>query len=301
MIRQFVLKLYILSLVLGWSGHVFGDPSCHTLLRSINNQTKLVNYAIDVDKMYARINSLAAKYPNEFKLSHAFEYDNMPVLRIDMPSKSPSPKARVIITAGVHGNEAIGSASLVEVLEEIVLNPKYRDQYDFVIYPAINPSGLAENSRYLRNGVDLNRTFKPGEESNLTQLFKDSLKGERFDLGIDMHEAYTKPGFFVIKAQEDDKAYVEGVLAGVDQNYIFKSPTGQYPYNVPNTKNPNVTSYVLESPGVTVSMNQGTLKSFFKEELGVSHSYTLEASGQIELGERKEFFKNLVLQFIDRF
>tara|TARA_R100000656_G_scaffold123350_1_gene99813 strand:- start:787 stop:1647 length:861 start_codon:yes stop_codon:yes gene_type:complete len=286
---------------LGFSVHAYADPACTALLRSIHDQTKLVNYAIDLDKMYSRINHLAAKYPNEFKLSHAFEYDGMPVLRIDMPSRSTSPKARVIITAGVHGNEAIGTASLVDVLEDIVQNPKFRNHYDFVIYPAINPSGLAENSRYLRNGVDLNRTFKPGEESNLTQLFKDSLKGERFDLGIDMHEAYTKPGFFVIKAQEDDKAYVEGVLAGVDQNYIFKSPTGQYPYNVPNTKNPNVTSYVLESPGVTVSMNQGTLKSFFKEELGVSHSYTLEASGQIELTTRQEYFKNLVLKFVENF
>tara|TARA_R110000868_G_scaffold117600_3_gene312220 strand:- start:14746 stop:15558 length:813 start_codon:yes stop_codon:yes gene_type:complete len=270
-------------------------------LRSIHDQTKLVNYAIDLDKMYARINHLATQYPSEFKLSHAFEYDGMPVLRIDMPSRSTSPKARVIITAGVHGNEAIGSASLVEILEEIVMNPSMRDRFDFVIYPAINPSGLAENSRYLRNGVDLNRTFKPGEESNLTQLFKDSLKGERFDLGIDMHEAYTKPGFFVIKAQNDDKAYVDGVIASLDSNMIFKSPTGQYPYNVPNTKNPNVISYVLESPGVTVSMNQGTLKSFFKEELGVSHSYTLEASGQIELGRRQEFFKDLVLKFVESF
>src|SRR5690606_6440721 len=147
----------------------------------------------------------------------------------------------------------------------------------------------------------MNRTFKPGSEEKITNLLKDALRGERFDLALDMHEAYTKKGFFVIKAQDNDKEYIEQVMKAVPNEHTFKAPTGVYPYNVPNTKNPNLTSYVLSSPGVTASFNGGTVKSFFRDDLGATHSYTVESSGQIELTKRIEIYKKLMMSFIENF
>src|SRR5690606_31584228 len=108
-------------------------------------------------------------------------------------------------------------------------------------------------------------------------------------------------GFFIIKAQEHDQAYIDQVVKALDAQDLLSSPTGQYPYNIPNVRNPNLTSYVLSSPGVSTSFNRGTLKSFFQEDLGVTHSYTVESPGQIELAKRKEVYKKLIASFLENF
>src|SRR5690606_15742984 len=159
-----------------------------------------VNYQLNIDKAYARMDSWRTRFANELQVSTAFNYDGRDVYRIDMPARSSTPKGRIIITAGVHGNESVGTAGLIELIEDLVHNSSLRNEYDFVFFPALNPGGLETNSRYLLNGTDMNRTFKPGSEEKITNLLKDALRGERFDLALDMHEAYTKKGFFVIKA-----------------------------------------------------------------------------------------------------
>lgn len=273
--------------------------SCLELFRAIVQNNERANYQLNYDKVIKKIHELEFNYKNELKVSKAFEYDGEEVLRIDMPSRAKEPRARVIITAGVHGNESVGTATLMEVLEEIIYNHELRNSFDFVIYPTINPGGLKNNSRYLNNGKDLNRTFKKGHEQKLTNLLKESLKGEKFDLALDLHEAPTKKGFFVIKAQDGDEKYIETVMAQIDQKHVFSAPDNMYPYNVPNTKNPNLTSYVLSSPGVTASFNKGTVKSFFRDDLGATHSYTVESGGMIDLAQRKETYKKLVHSFLE--
>lgn len=295
--RKTVKALYIFLCL--WN--VAYGESCLDLFKAMVDRGSKVNYQLNLDRAYARIESWRTRFANELHISTAFNYDGHDVYRIDMPSRSASPKGRIIITAGVHGNESIGTASLIELIEELVQRSGFRNDYDFVFFPALNPGGLEANSRYLSNGVDMNRTFKPGSEDRITNLLKESLQGERFDLALDMHEAYKKNGFFVIKAQDTDKEYIESVMSAVPSDYIFKSPDGKYPYNVPNTKNPSLTSYVLSSPGITASFNGGTVKSFFRDDLGATHSYTLESGGQIELGLRKEIYKSLVLSFIEKF
>lgn len=295
--RNAVKFLYILLAL--W-GQAYAQ-TCHELFKAMVDRGSRVNYQIKIDQVYKRIEGWQDRFRNELQVSTAFSYDGRDVLRVDMPARVANPKGRIIITAGVHGNESVGTGALIEMVEEMVYNSKLRNDYDFVFFPALNPGGLEKNSRYLNNGVDYNRTFKINHEEKITNLLKDALKGEQFDLGLDMHEAYTKPGFFIIKAQENDAEYIKSVVSAIDDEYIFKAPSGSYPYNVPNTKNPKLTSYVLSSPGVTASFNKGTVKSFFKDDLGVSHSYTVESSGQIELTKRIEIYKKLMMSFIENF
>lgn len=295
--RKTVKALYIFLCL--WN--VAYGESCLDLFKAMVDRGSRVNYQLNIDKAYARMDSWRTRFANELQVSTAFNYDSRDVYRIDMPSRSTTPKGRVIITAGVHGNESVGTAGLIELIEDLVYNSGLRNEYDFVFFPALNPGGLETNSRYLLNGVDMNRTFKPGSEEKITNLLKDALRGERFDLALDMHEAYTKKGFFVIKAQDNDKEYIEQVMKVIPDEFALRSPDGVYPFNVPNVRNPSLTSYVLSSPGVTASFNRGTLKSFFRDDLGATHSYTVESGGQIELGLRKEIYKNLIMSFLEKF
>lgn len=72
----------------------------------------------------------------------------------------------VRLTGGIHGNEKIGMEILLRLISYLtsnygsdttvteIVNSRY-----ICIIPVLNPDGLASNSRYNSNGVDLNRNF----------------------------------------------------------------------------------------------------------------------------------------------
>jgi hypothetical protein len=72
----------------------------------------------------------------------------------------------VRLTGGIHGNEKMGIELLIRFIEYLTSNyGKISEVTDLVdsryicIIPVLNPDGLAANSRYNFNGVDLNRNF----------------------------------------------------------------------------------------------------------------------------------------------
>jgi len=227
-----------------------------------------------------------------------FRYDGRDAYRIDIPSRGSDAK-RIILTAGVHGNESVGVATLLELLPELVYNSRIRENYDIVIYPNMNPGGLAKNTRRLLNGIDYNRSFATGAEESITEKFARSLDGESFDISLDLHEAWSRDGFFIIPAEDQPSKNLKALLSQMDPNDLLTSPNGVYPYPIFSTFQPARLVYVLESPGVARSTNKGTLKSFFANSLGVERSYTLESTPQVELTRRIEVYKRLVLSFLN--
>ena len=272
---------------------------CRDLLERAPNDS-VVNYRLNYDRAIQRIKYLAQKYRGELALKKVFSYDGEEVLRIEMPAHTPRPQKRVIMTAGVHGNESITTETLIEVIEDLIGDSNMRSIYDFVFYPLMNTGGLKNNSRYLNNGVDLNRTFQKGHEDRFTELFIESLGNENFDLAIDLHEAYKRPGFFIIKSGEGED-YLSSVLSEIDSAYLFQSPNGVYPYDVKKGGNSLEMSYILEAKGIAISGNKGTLKSYFEDERNIPASYTLESSGAIELEQRKRIYKQLIMGLLKKF
>lgn len=105
----------------------------------------------------------------------------------------------VLLAAGVHGNEP-ASAEVLEAFlsEEEVTN--YRDRFNFIAFPRINPVGLARGTRGNGLGVDLNRDFfdEPSQpESRAVTEYLAKLN-QHFLVAIDCHEDVTDeivPGF----------------------------------------------------------------------------------------------------------
>jgi hypothetical protein len=73
-------------------------------------------------------------------------------------------KPEVSIIGGIHGNESIAVNFPLRFIDFLVSSgsdeaQELLDNYEFHIIPAVNPWGLAHNTRYNANGVDLNRNF----------------------------------------------------------------------------------------------------------------------------------------------
>jgi protein MpaA len=66
------------------------------------------------------------------------------------------------IIATIHGNEAAGTPLVAKFVEWLKAHPKELDGRTVVITPVANPDGMADNVRYNKHGVDLNRNFPAG-------------------------------------------------------------------------------------------------------------------------------------------
>ena len=111
---------------------------------------------------------------------------------------------RVLLSAGIHGDEPAGVEALCEWLESRA-HVKFLQQWDITMLPCINPWGYEYGTRENGDGRDLNREFNwshPPQEV----LFVQSVLQQRFDLSLELH------------ADEDSSGYYlyETSLSGVD-------------------------------------------------------------------------------------
>ncbi len=71
-----------------------------------------------------------------------------------------------LILATIHGNEPAGTPLVRQLAKYLQNNPQLLTGRKVVLLPVANPDGLAYNSRFNANDVDLNRNFKTDNRIN---------------------------------------------------------------------------------------------------------------------------------------
>ena len=106
---------------------------------------------------------------------------------------------RVLISAGIHGDEPAGVETIYFFLKKKEYQ-KYSEEWEITLVPCINPFGYEANARENHAGVDLNRNFKsssPPKEVVLAQKLFDS----PFDLTIELHEDVDSSGYYLFHSR----------------------------------------------------------------------------------------------------
>lgn len=94
-----------------------------------------------------------------------------------------------VVAANVHGDEVTGVQAVLALKERLTLLPFTGT---IVMYPSLNPDGLAQRSRHVpEDGGDLNRMF-PGRRNGsasekLAAVIWEDLRSRKPDLLIDLH------------------------------------------------------------------------------------------------------------------
>ena len=96
---------------------------------------------------------------------------------------------KLVITANIHGDECIGFAVVVALLERL---PSLLKKGEVVLYPSLNPTGLRRMMRtYPEDGQDLNRLFPGDIQGSASQrhvhTIWSSIENEKPDLLFDLH------------------------------------------------------------------------------------------------------------------
>lgn len=195
----------------------------------------------------------------------------VPVLRLIDPT--PGPKLKVLITAGVHGNEPCGPAAALLYVDQLLADPKALAGLDVTVVPAVNPTAYIANTRRVPNtpgpdgeDVDLNRTFgaadAPPEAANMVRY----LTGHRYDVALDLHSGSAKKrGFWTLHRGAED-LLVPAMARFAERWPVLRKDTK---------------SYTISHPGVGTSTNRSTLKDFVYAQ-GTPRTVTLEAPGSLD-------------------
>lgn len=126
----------------------------------------------------------------------------MPIYVIRSKHDGPT----VFVSAAVHGDEING----VEIIRRIIKSKSFRLQKGtLILVPIVNPYGLLNQSRYMPDRRDLNRTFPGSPKGSLAGRVADRFLAEIVDhceYGIDLHTgAIHRSNLPQIRANLDDQ------------------------------------------------------------------------------------------------
>lgn len=111
------------------------------------------------------------------------------------PTQPTNRPARLILSAGIHGDEPAGPAALLRFLQE----GKYLShEIDWVLMPALNPSGLRLGTRENADGIDLNRDFLRGDTTEVAAVIRwHKAQATPPDAHFSLHEDWEAKGFYM--------------------------------------------------------------------------------------------------------
>ena len=150
--------------------------------------TKVRSYRDEVVKRLASIGT-----DTRFRFRCIGRSGPSPIFSVTFGNDKSGCSRRVLLSAGIHGEEPAGVYALLRFMENYIRC--FDDDFEFLIFPCINPFGFEHNSRHNAQGIDTNREFKDDTGCIESSLVIRELKrlNRHFVCTIDLHE--TDPNF----------------------------------------------------------------------------------------------------------
>jgi hypothetical protein len=111
----------------------------------------------DLDRYYAELEPLKSSFQFEELERVSYAGRSHPIYWIRRPGPSGAP--RLLIVAGVHGDERAALLAVPRFLRRLADAPVGADAWDVSVIVPANPVGAAHTSRYNAGGCDINRDF----------------------------------------------------------------------------------------------------------------------------------------------
>jgi predicted deacylase len=159
------------------------------LARLWKNQGRYQGQTIDIQAVLQQIEDAARR--------HGWEHDcffrSADLCIVAYRLGVPTPRRRLYISAGIHGDEPAGPLAVLNLLEAHV----WPAGVEVWLCPCLNPTGFALNARENRNGIDLNRQYLKPEAEEIRGHVAWLEQQPRFDTSLCLHEDWEAHGFYV--------------------------------------------------------------------------------------------------------
>jgi hypothetical protein len=105
---------------------------------------------------------------------------------------------RIYLSAGIHGDEISGPLALLEMLRR----PDFCASFDAVIFPILNPAGLARGVRGNADDIDLNRDYRDPKTAEVASHVEALKTLGRFDAAMMLHEDFEGVGAYLYELND---------------------------------------------------------------------------------------------------
>lgn len=130
------------------------------------------------------------------------------------PGSAGASFLRLGIFGGIHGDEEASVLGAVAFLESLERDPELARGYELFVYPVCNPTGYADDTRWSRAGVDLNREFWRDSAEPEVVLLERQLVNLAFDGIVALHADDTSEGLYgFVKGHALTRHVLEPALA----------------------------------------------------------------------------------------
>lgn len=127
-----------------------------------------------------------------FRVESIFDTASGSLLKLEKRSDGPRPTIHV--SAGIHGDEPAPVVALYQLLETGFFSSQ---DFNWRIYPILNPTGLCQGTRENTEGIDLNRDFLDTQSPEM-RAYKQRLETDGpIDMSLNLHEDWEAEGFYL--------------------------------------------------------------------------------------------------------
>jgi predicted deacylase len=153
--------------------------------------------AFNPPDLVARFEALAPS--RGFRVERFGEIAGTPL--IALTKRTPGPRPRIYLSAGVHGDEPAGPLALLELLEAGTFDTRA----NWLLCPLLNPNGFLRGTRENADGIDLNRDYKHLLSAEIRAHCSWLERQPNFDLTLCLHEDWESTGFYLYELNPNDR------------------------------------------------------------------------------------------------
>lgn len=189
-------------------------------------------------------------------------------------------KASVFLSAGIHGDEPASTLALISLMEEGGL----REDFNYTIFPCLNPRGMLERRRETPEGKDLNRDYLHRSTLEVQRQLEAIDSWHPFDMALFLHEDWEAHGFYLYELMDAASTPVLG-------RSILQAIRGHVPVESASWIDGRTACNGLIAAPFEETQRKDWPEAFFFKHRGTRHCLTLEAPSDFPLKDRVHWLK----------
>lgn len=201
------------------------------------------------------------------------EHAGTPLLALT--KRTPGPRPRIYLSAGIHGDEPAPPLALLALLEAGIFDARAV----WFLCPLLNPTGFVHATRANADGIDLNRDYKDLRAAEIRAHVAWLRRQPNFDLTICVHEDWESTGFYLYEQNPNQRpSLADAMIAAVAKVCPIETATV-------------VDGRTIAAPGIIRPETDPLLRATWPEAvyLRAHHTtlgYTIESPSAFALAQR---------------
>lgn len=162
----------------------------------------------------------AAGRSQGFRIERFGEIASVPLLALTR--RTPGPRPRIYLSAGLHGDEPAPPLALLHLIERRVFDARAT----WFICPLLNPAGFVRRTRENADGLDLNRDYKALRSLEIRAHARWLESQPNFDATFHLHEDWEAQGFYLYElCTHAGRSLARVMIEAVAKSFPIESAT----------------------------------------------------------------------------